>query len=111
MKTEPLTFTDPRKRLNVKNWPAGNRRVRCQFRVVRHSGGDEWCYRVTTGKQRLSPRARTVRVVLGSDGKHYVIGRAKMGRCFIMPGTMRELSWLALDSPLTLSINQVLEQC
>ena len=106
---QQLTFHDPRCRLKVKNWPCGNKTVTAIFRVVRDlATGREFASRVTTGKQRQSPRAAVVRVVRGSDGRHYVIGRGYAGRCFIMPGTMRELHWLNPEDKLTQTISEVL---
>lgn len=109
MINENTTFRDPTPHLIVPNWPKGRDTVRAEFRVVSHPDGSEWVYRVTGGKQRLSPRVERTRIVRGSDGRHYVVGRAKNGRCFVMPGTMRALCWLASNSKLTNAINEVLE--
>lgn len=107
---ENLKFHSPRTQLAVEKWPAGRERVTAYFVIARDTQrGLEFCYRVTTGKQRQSPRAATVRVVRGSDGRHYVVGQTKRGKCFVMKGTMRELKWLEFDNQLTDSIREVLK--
>ena len=108
---EELTFHYPRTKVKVKNWPiGGGKTTTARFMVIRDlQTGLEWASRVTTGKQRQSPRAARVRVVRGSDGRHYVIGRHFGGRCFIMPGTMRDLIYPSIDDTLTVRIREALQ--
>lgn len=86
-----LTFTTPRIALDVPDWPAGNERVFCRFRVRRNAAGQERAEKqVQGGRLRFSPWGSRVRIVDGSDGLTYVIGQRKSGCVFLMNNRMRE---------------------
>jgi len=73
------TYTNPQKEVVIKDWPYGNKRVKCKFYIEESKGKQRAC-RVTIkpgtdtwNKPKKLTYARKVLFVTGNDGRVYVI--------------------------------------
>jgi hypothetical protein len=84
-----MTYSNPRTKATIDNWPSGSRTVTAQFSIERHPTRGERAVRVTTGKPKTLTFARKVRIVDGDDGRIYLAELSKFSNHIsIMRGTM-----------------------
>lgn len=74
--SEEITYSNPRKKAVIENWPSGSRRVTATFTVEAVKGKGERVTRETTGAVKKLTYARCVRIVDGSDGRTYILEKS-----------------------------------
>ena len=89
METVELTYSNPRLRATIENWPGGsNRRVTAEFFIETAAKGQR-AVRITTGAPKKLTFARLARIVDGSDGRTYIAELSMYGHINIMRGDMK----------------------
>lgn len=73
------TYSNPRTRAVIDNWPNGKHRVQAVFEIERHPGGAERAIRTTTGAPKKLTYADQMRIVDGDDGRTYIAALSKFG--------------------------------
>ena len=86
--TESLTYSNPRMRAVIENWPSGSKRVTAQFQIEQSKRGER-ALRQTTGATKALTYARMARIVDGSDGRTYIANLTEYGHISIMRGDMK----------------------
>ncbi len=72
-------YTNPRKEVVIKDWPYGNKRVKCKFYIEDSKGKQRACRKTvkpgtdTWNKPKKLTYARKVLFVDGDNGKTYVL--------------------------------------
>jgi len=76
-----LNYTNPRKEVVIKDWPYGNKRVKCKFYIEDSKGKQRAC-RATINpdtndwnRPKKLTYARKVLFVIGSDDKTYIMNQ------------------------------------
>jgi hypothetical protein len=93
----PLTYTNPRLRATIDNWPmGGNKRGTAFFSIEVKTGKGERGVRVTKtddspmpGKPKFLTFTRKARIVDGDDGKTYIAELSRYGFISIMQSNMQ----------------------
>lgn len=85
---DTLTYTNPRMKAVIENWPSGPRRVVATFEIESGAKGER-AVRVTDGAPKRLTYARRVRIVDGSDGRTYIAELTSYGHISIMKGDMK----------------------
>ncbi len=91
-----LTYSHPRKTLEVNSWPSGGNRVRAKFNVQHHEWRGERVTRATTNPKtgewnapRKTAYASKARIVIGSDGKTYLVMLSGYGPITILQSNLK----------------------
>jgi hypothetical protein len=69
---EMITYSNPRIRAVIPNWPDGGKRVTATFEIETVEGKGQRAVRTTTGKPKKLTYARRMRIVDGDDGRTYI---------------------------------------
>ena len=83
-----LTYSNPRMRAVIENWPSGSKRVTAQFDIEQSKRGER-ALRQTTGATKMLTYAKMARIVDGSDGRTYIANLTEFGLISIMRGDMK----------------------
>lgn len=84
------TYTNPRTRAVIENWPLGsNKRGDALFTVERVPGKGERAVRTTVGAPKKLTYAHKVRIVDGDDGRTYIAELSAYGFISVMRGDMK----------------------
>ena len=87
---DQLTYSNPRVKAVIPDWPSGSKRVTAIFYIERGPGSKgERAVRVTTGNAKKRTYARFARIVDGSDGKTYIAEISAYGGISIMQSNMK----------------------
>lgn len=84
-----LTYSNPRIKADIENWPHGKQRVTARFEIERVPGKGERATRTTTGATKKLTYARKARIVDGSDGRTYIAELTIYRHITIMRGDMK----------------------
>lgn len=84
-----LTYSNPRMRATIPNWPSGSKRVTAHFEIEQHPTRGERAVRTTTGDPKKLTFAKMARIVDGSDGRTYIAEYSFYGFISIMRGDMK----------------------
>lgn len=84
-----LTYSNPRMRATIENWPSGSKRVTAQFEIEQDPKRGERAVRTTTGDPKKLTYAKMARIVDGSDGRTYIAEFTIYGHVTIMRGDMK----------------------
>lgn len=82
------TYSNPRLRAVIDNWPNGSKRVTAVFAIERNGKGER-AIRTTTGAPKALTYARRARIVDGDDGLTYIANLTMYGHVSIMRGDMK----------------------
>lgn len=85
----PHTYSNPRMKAVIENWPSGSKRVTAVFTIEADPKRGERAVRVTDGKPKKLTYARKVRIVDGDDGRTYIAELTDFGFVSIMRGDMK----------------------
>ena len=85
---ENLTYSNPRMRAVIENWPSGSKRVTAQFDIEQSKRGER-ALRQTTGATKMLTYSKMARIVDGSDGSTYIANLTEFGHISIMRGDMK----------------------
>jgi hypothetical protein len=66
------TYSNPRMRAVIPDWPDSGRRVTATFEIETVEGRGQRAVRTTTGKPKKLTYATRMRIVDGSDGQTYI---------------------------------------
>ena len=91
-----ITYSNPRHKAVLNNWPSGTQRVTATFSIETTPRGQR-AVRVTTGKPVKITFARRMRIVDGDDGKIYIARDHGHGMISIFRGDMKYQEELAHD--------------
>jgi uncharacterized protein (DUF2147 family) len=83
-----MTYSNPRLRAVIENWPIGSKRCTATFMIERNSKGER-AVRTTTGAPKKLTYARKARIVDGDDGRTYIAELTLDGFVTIMRGDMK----------------------
>ena len=83
-----LTYSNPRMRAVIHDWPSGSKRVTAQFDIEQSKRGER-ALRQTTGAAKMLSYAKMARIVDGSDGRTYIAHLTEFGHISIMRGDMK----------------------
>ena len=83
-----LTYSNPRMRAVIPDWPSGSKRVTAQFQIEQGKKGER-ALRQTTGATKALTYAKLARIVDGSDGRTYIAEYSVYGHINIMRGDMK----------------------
>lgn len=90
---EGVTFSNPRLKAVIEDWPSGKQRVTCTFEVEAKKGKGERVNRITTGKPKSTTYTDWMCIVDGDDGKTYLLGADRGAGDYsvvtIWPGTLQ----------------------
>jgi hypothetical protein len=86
---ENLTYSNPRMRAVISDWPSGSKRVTAVFEIEQHPKKGERAVRTTFGAPKKLTYAVKARIVDGSDGRTYIAGLTIYGSISIMRGDMK----------------------
>ena len=84
-----MTYSNPRMRGVIQDWPNGSHRVTATFEVEQDPKRGERAVRTTTGSPKKLTYARMVRIVDGDDGRTYIAELTLYGHISIMRGDMK----------------------
>jgi len=82
------TYSNPRLRATIENWPNGGKRCTAVFMIERTNKGERGV-RTTTGAPKKLTYARKARIVDGDDGRTYIAELTMYGFVTIMRGDMK----------------------
>lgn len=82
------TYSNPRLRATIDNWPIGSKRCTATFMIERNSKGERGV-RTTVGAPKKLTYARKARIVDGDDGRTYIAELSIYGHVSIMRGDMK----------------------
>ena len=85
---EPLSYSNPRMKAIIENWPSGSKRVTAQFEIQQTPRGER-AVRTTTGEPKKLTFSKMQRIVDGSDGRTYIAEYSMYGFISIMRGDMK----------------------
>lgn len=83
-----LTYSNPRMRAAIENWPSGRQRVTAIFEIEETSRGQRGT-RVTTGAKKTLTYAKKARIADGNDGKTYILNMTEFGHISVMQSNMQ----------------------
>ena len=84
-----LTYSNPRMKAVIEDWPSGSKRVRAQFEIEQYPKRGERAVRTTTGEPKKLTYAKLARIVDRSDGRTYIAEYSIYGHISIMRGDMK----------------------
>jgi hypothetical protein len=67
-----ITYSNPRMRAVIPDWPNGGRRVTATFEIETVEGRGQRAVRTTTGAPKKLTYAKRMRIVDGDDGRTYI---------------------------------------
>jgi hypothetical protein len=85
---EPLTYSNPRMKATIPDWPSGSKRVAAEFEIE-SINGKERGIRTTTGAPKKLTFARLARIVDGSDGRTYILELSFYGHITVKRGDFK----------------------
>jgi hypothetical protein len=88
MTSESLTYSNPRMKATIENWPSGSKRVTAHFEIEQTLKGER-AVRTTTGDPKKLTYAKMMRIVDGSDGRTYIAEYTSYGFIVITKGDMK----------------------
>jgi len=86
---DPLTYSNPRIKAIIPDWPSGSKRVAAVFEIEQNPKRGERAVRTTTGDPKKLTFAKLARIVDGSDGRTYIAEFTMYGHISIMRGDMK----------------------
>jgi hypothetical protein len=86
--TVTLTYSNPRMRAVIQDWPSGSKRVTAIFEIEQTKRGER-AVRTTDGAPKKLTYETKARIVDGSDGRTYIAELTLYGFITIMRGDMK----------------------
>lgn len=84
-----ITYSNPRKRATIENWPNGSQRVTAHFVIEVHPNRGERAVRTTTGAPKKLTFAKQMCIVDGDDGRTYIAALSDYGHVTVWRGDMK----------------------
>ena len=84
-----MTYSNPRMRAVIENWPNGGHRVTATFEIETDPKRGQRGVRTTTGAPKKLTYARQARIVDGDDGRTYIAELTEYGHISVMRGDMK----------------------
>lgn len=98
-------YTNPRKEVVIKDWPYGNKRVKCKFYIEKSKGKERAC-RVTIkpgtdtwNKPKKLTYARKVLFVVGDDGRTYIMQQVGFALSIMQSNMKYSEEYITGDDP------------